>query len=234
MLTGVGPAGPLMWSQVCPNAWAISYPNLPGFDSFFVQPPLFAVPPSEKMAGDGQPIQTVSQPLCQPFPEAVMVAPVATDPPPAYVPCVYVAPAQPSRMTLTAVTGGGQSMLEIHHGDEPFATCDHLMLKVAGCGELKVYPRDQQVRIHGDALHAVADCVVRQGSDDHILLEGHVQVHYQKSGQWAKVVADRVVVGLADSQLEIKVMASPESPSVKDGERMEVRPFRVSPSNSAN
>ena len=94
-------------------------------------------------------------------------------------------------------------MLEIQCGCDTQMTCECLSVSVPGGKPLKLAVADKQVRISGAFVTATADRLVRMGHDDRMVLEGHVQLTYDKDGQRAEVTAEHVIVGLAQGDLEI-------------------------------
>lgn len=155
-------------------------------------------------------------PACPACPGVKAMSPAVTLPwPPATGPnCIVLqaaasasAPTPPccwQTLTLKAVTVDGRDKLEIRTCDGTRLTCENLDLSLPGAAGCKVAAGHKQVMISGPFLKAVADTVRRAGGpQDHIILEGHVQLHYQKDGQRAEVTGDQVQIGLAKGSLEI-------------------------------
>jgi hypothetical protein len=103
--------------------------------------------------------------------------------------------------------------LEIHGAGEAHMTCDHLTLKVAGQRSLKAVAAGKQVAISSPSLKAKADSISLSGGEDRLILEGHVRLEYRlDSDEHGEVTAGRVVINLAEGQLEIKPAAGPTPP----------------------
>jgi hypothetical protein len=147
--------------------------------------------------------------------------------------CTVTEPVKPAcpPATIRVVTEDGQARLEVQGCCGSCMSCENMVLKMPECGPIKVGVtskvllkvceahglgceacaserewKSSQVLVCGPLLKAAADSVTTD-QKGHVILEGHVRVKYHKDGQAAKVVADRVVVSLADGQLDIKSSA---------------------------
>ena len=111
----------------------------------------------------------------------------------------------------SAINGG--DCLEVCGGGEARLTCDHLTLKVAGQRALKATAAGKQVSISSPSLKAKADSISLANGEDRLILEGHVRLEYRlDSDEHGEVTAGRVVINLAEGQLEIKPSAGPTPP----------------------
>jgi hypothetical protein len=109
---------------------------------------------------------------------------------------------------VRVVTEDGGDCLEVCGGGEAHLTCDHLTLKVAGPRSFKVTAAGKQVSIAGPSLKAKADSISLSNGEDRLILEGHVRLEYHRdSEEHAEVAAGRVVINLAEGQLEVKPAA---------------------------
>jgi hypothetical protein len=176
--------------------------------------PICAVPPSMPVApgivfGDRD---RHPAPICAAPPS--MPVPCPPPPmPPAMVPCVAAEPAKPvvapsvfqvvtAPSVIRVVTEEGQSRLEIQSGSGPVMSCENMVLKMTG-GPITVTSAGTQVRIAGPSLKAAADKICTY-PNDRMVLEGHVRFCQREDGHCTELmVADKVIVGLADGHLEI-------------------------------
>jgi hypothetical protein len=132
---------------------------------------------------------------------------------PAAVPCAMPLPGGSPALVLRVAAAKDQAKMVIQGGDTRL-TCETLSLDMAD-GKIKLCVREGQIRLSGPHFEAVADHLTRTGTEDRVILEGHVRVKYVDDH--AKVTADSVVIGLKDGRLEIQ----PKSASAdkkKEGE----------------
>ena len=186
---------------------------------------------------------------CPPPPPANVYAPPPCPPPLPFVqamaPESKKAASHACRMRV--ITEEGKEKLEIR-SDCGVLTCEGLEMKAPGCGRFKLSTVrtpsqvtgtscdgssgtqlsacavSKQVQITGPALTATADSVAGAGKPGCLVLEGHVQLKYQKAGQRAEVMAEHVLVGLADGRLEIEPRNAGTS-SVKSPEPVSLTNF---------
>ena len=170
----------------------------------YMPPPPYAVPPP-------------------PPPEDVPVAGPEPLPPPTLCrPALPVtacglprpARAEPCCCSLRVATEDGGDCLEIGGAGEAHMTCDHLTLKVAGQRALKATALGKQVCITSPSLRAKADSISLSNGEDRLILEGHVRLEYHlDADEHGEVAAGRVVIDLADGQLEVKPTAPAPGPA---------------------
>ena len=113
---------------------------------------------------------------------------------------------------LHTVTDKDHTCLEMQMsggGEDARACCDSMVLKV-GKESLKLSVTDKQVHVCGSFFKGTCDNVVRNTADGSLVLEGHVDLKYDRQGQKAQVSAERVLVGIADGRLEVKPVEKPQ------------------------
>jgi hypothetical protein len=177
-------------------------------------PPMFAEPiPFAPAPPPCMPQPAVLPEVCaaEPLP---MPRPVA----PPIVRCVATEPARCcTTWQIRPLCEDGQDRLEIQCGDGTRATCESLVLCAAGqkgngTTSCKLAVMDKHVTVEAPGLEAQADSVTRL-PEDHLLLQGHVNLRYCRDGQGTRVKeADRVVIGLADGSVEVRPMPAPTRP----------------------
>jgi hypothetical protein len=133
-------------------------------------------------------------------------------PPPAVLECVALQAPDPSTQpeAFRATVEEGKTKIALQHGG--FLRCDNLEITLnAGQGRctdndtLKVTVSGDQIQIDHPCLQASADTVTSTGADGCLVLEGHVQLRYEKDGQQMSVIAgDRVLVDLAVGHVEVQ------------------------------
>ena len=84
--------------------------------------------------------------------------------------------------------------------------CKKMTVKI-GENEITVSRFDDRVRVRGEDLKAIADCVRTEGKD-HLILEGDVVLRYKKDGHSANVTGDCVELNLSSGALTIKPAAA--------------------------
>jgi general secretion pathway protein D len=105
--------------------------------------------------------------------------------------------------TIQATMEEDQCQLTIQTGADSRLTCSELVLKTAGCGALRMAAGGKQIQLSSPCLRATADCLTSL-PNDRIVLQGNVQISWEKGGQRAVVVGERVTIGLTDGRLEVE------------------------------
>lgn len=148
------------------------------------------LPPPAMVVRPDVVFHTPSAPVPAPWLPPMPVPPPVPLPPPAVV---MSAPAQPPAKE--------KSWVEIGAGANGDA---RVMVQVAGgAAPLYIAATTQQVTVSTPILRATADRV-RVSPDGRVILEGHVNVKWDKDGQKAQVNASRVVLHPADGRLEVE------------------------------
>jgi len=211
-------------SQACCPAKTKKHKTTPATPPVVVIPlaqvPVPVMPPP----GYGEPVPVPLAPPCMPqpavLPEVCAAEPLPMPRPvaPPIVRCVATEPARGcTTWQIRPLFEDGQDRLEIQCGDGTRATCESLVLCAAGqkgnsTTSCKLAVVDKHVTIEAPGLEAQADSVTRL-PEDHLLLQGHVNLRYCRDGQGTRVKeADRVVIGLADGSVEVRPMPAPARP----------------------
>lgn len=171
-----------------------------------------AVPPLPGPLGPLPPVRmsgrVIPPPPCYP-PEACPPPAIGYAPPcPPPLPIPPAVALESNRTTahgckMRVVTEDGKEKLEIQ-SDSGALICESLEMKAPNCcGRLRLSAVSKQVQITDPTLTATADSVAGVGKPGYLLLVGHVQLKYHKSGQRAEVTAEHILIGLADGYLEI-------------------------------
>jgi hypothetical protein len=126
-----------------------------------------------------------------------------------YVIAATVPPSEPAGSasppgTMRAAVEDGQERIEMQCPGG-IMSCDGLAFNVPGSGrtQTRLFAKDRQIQIRNPYFKASADRALKTGPGQQMVLEGHVRVKYL-AGTNAEVVAERIVLGLADGRLEIQ------------------------------
>jgi hypothetical protein len=98
----------------------------------------------------------------------------------------------------------GKTRLIMRQGDQDSVTVNTLEIRIPGNDCLKVSPAGEQVCAQNASVEAQADAVSSTGQSGCFLFEGHVSLFRKKDGGSEHVVAERVLINLADGQLEFQ------------------------------
>jgi hypothetical protein len=141
------------------------------------------------------------------MPVPCLTAPSACQP---VCPGIFAEPVVPPRgeeeslWKLRVITEQGKSKLIVREGDRDSVTVKSLVVKIPGNDPLKLTAAGTQIHARSGSLQARADKVCRTGEAGCFLFEGHVKLTYKKDGELAKVLAERVLVNLADGRIEVQ------------------------------
>lgn len=105
---------------------------------------------------------------------------------------------------LQALTVEGKTRLAVHCDCNLCMTCENVEIAVAGTNKLKIAAGDGKICIQNPDLQATADAISCQGQTGCLVLEGHVNLRYEKNGQHAIVTAQHVMLNLKTGQLDMQ------------------------------
>jgi hypothetical protein len=106
------------------------------------------------------------------------------------------------------VTEDGKARMVLQSSDQGSrATFKSMEIKISGKDPLKLTPAGTQIQVKHPTMQACADTLCSTGAPEQFVLDGHVKLSFKKDGQQTKVMADRVLVNLADGGLVIESTA---------------------------